>query len=159
VLAPEFEALYRGQFAGIVRLAALLGAEDPEDVAQEAFVRLHHRWAQVERSGAELAYLRRIAINLTRSRHRRRTAATRVRWLRAVDDDTAPSAEDAVVLSERQRLLLAAVDGLSPRHREALLLRFWLQLSEREMAQAMGTVSRGLAALRAALAEQEALDR
>jgi DNA-directed RNA polymerase specialized sigma24 family protein len=42
-VAGDYAALFAGQFGAMTRLATLLGADDPEDVAQEAFVRLHRR--------------------------------------------------------------------------------------------------------------------
>jgi RNA polymerase sigma factor (sigma-70 family) len=68
-----------------------------------------------------------------------------------------------VLVSEEHRELLAAVDRLPRRQREALVLRYWLELSEREIADAMGVspgsvkthASRGLAALGRALKEED----
>lgn len=65
-----YAELFAGQFARMVRLAALLGADDPEDVAQEAFVRLHNRKRALRDPHAAAAYLRTTVVNLSRSRLR-----------------------------------------------------------------------------------------
>ena len=149
-----YQELFHGQFAAMTRLAAMLGADDPEDVAQEAFVRLHRRSRTLRDPHAAVAYLRTTVVNLTRSRLRHLSV---VRRLAPGPPPDVPSAEHDVVRRESHRELLDALGQLSARHREALVLRYWLDLSEAEMAEAMsvskGTVkshvSRGLAALAA----------
>ena len=72
------------------------------------------------------------------------------------------SSEQTVILREDHREVLAALAGLPTRRREAIVLRYWLDLSEREIAEAMGvspgtvksSVSRGLAALAQALRDK-----
>jgi RNA polymerase sigma factor (sigma-70 family) len=138
-----------------VRLADLLGADDPEDIAQEAFARLIRKQGSLRDPEAGLAYVRASVCNLVRNRRRhlrvvrRKTPFTR-------DED---SSEQAVMLREDHRELLAALARLPYRRREAIVLRYWLDLSEREIAAAMGVsagtvkshVSRGLDALGQAL--------
>jgi RNA polymerase sigma-70 factor (sigma-E family) len=149
-----YQELFHGQFAAMTRLAAMLGADDPEDVAQEAFVRLHRRSRTLRDPHAAVAYLRSTVVNLTRSRLRHLSV---VRRLAPGPLPDVPSAEHDVVRRESHRHLLDALGQLSARHREALVLRYWLDLSEAEMAEAMsvsrGTVkshvSRGLDALAA----------
>ena len=149
-----YQELFHGQFAAMTRLAAMLGADDPEDVAQEAFVRLHRRSRTLRDPHAAVAYLRSTVVNLTRSRLRHLSV---VRRLAPAPPPDVPSAEHDVVRQESHRHLLDALGQLSARHREALVLRYWLDLSEAEMAEAMsvskGTVkshvSRGLDALAA----------
>ena len=155
--ASTYEQLFHSHFRGMVRLAMMLGADDPEDVAQEAFVRLHGRAKTLRDPHAAVGYLRTTVVNLTRSRLRHLSVVRR--QAEAVDDaprDVA-SAEQDVVRREAGRDLVAALTRLSDRHREALVLRYWLDLSEAEMADAMGVsrgtvkshVSRGLDALAA----------
>src|SRR5262249_23663352 len=62
------EELFRTRYLEMVRLAGLLGADDPEDIAQEAFPRLMRR--RLPEPQAALGYLRAIVVNLTRNRHR-----------------------------------------------------------------------------------------
>lgn len=149
-----YEQLFHGHFSAMTRLAAMLGADDPEDVAQEAFVRLHRRTRTLRDPHAAAGYLRTTVVNLTRSRLRHLSVVRRHRP--AAPQDVA-SAEHHAVRRESSRELVDALGRLSARHREALVLRYWLDLTETEMADAMqvsrGTVkshvSRGLDALAA----------
>ena len=150
----RYEQIFHGHFAALTRLAALLGADDPEDVAQEAFVRLHRRAGALRDPHAAVGYLRTTVINLTRSRHRHLAVVGRHR---PSEPEDVASAEQQAVRRESSRELVAALGSLSRRHREALVLRYWLDLTEAEMAEAMGVsrgsvkahVSRGLDALAA----------
>jgi RNA polymerase sigma factor (sigma-70 family) len=150
----RYGELFHGHFAGMTRLAAMLGADDPEDVAQEAFVRLHRSSSRLRDPHAAAGYLRATVVNLTRSRVRHLAVVERNRQRAG---DSADSAEQDVVRREDARELVAALGRLSARHREALVLRYWLDLTEAEMADAMGVsrgtvkahVSRGLHALAA----------
>lgn len=152
----EFAALFRAHAKRVVRLAALLGAEDPEDVAQEAFVRLYSARERVD--DRAVAYLNRIVVNEVRSRHRRRTTASRAP-LHLVAQPTPP--EHAGAYAERSAVI-DAVNALPVRKREALVLRYWLDLPLAEIADAMGVrlgtvkslLSRGLDVLAADLGEQ-----
>ena len=154
----EVSALFRARYPEMVRLADLLGADDPEDIAQEAFARLIRKHGSLRDPAAALAYVRASVCNLTRNRHRH----LRVLRLRTPAARPEDSSEQAVILREDHREVLAALAGLPPRRREAIVLRYWLDLSEREIAAAMGVspgtvksnVSRGLAALAAALRER-----
>ncbi|MGH8894929.1 MAG: RNA polymerase sigma factor [Actinomycetes bacterium] len=147
-----YEELFHFHFAAMTRLAAMLGADDPEDVAQEAFVRLHRRTRALRDPHAAVAYLRTTVVNLTRSRLRHLAVVRRHRPSAPPD---VTSAEQDVVRREADHELIAAMRRLSSRHREALVLRYWLDLTEAEMADAMGVsrgtvkshVSRGLDAL------------
>ena len=149
--ATGVSGLFRARYPEMVRLADLLGADDPEDIAQEAFARLIRKHGSLRNPDAALAYVRATVCNLTRNRHRH----LRVVRLRTPAGHDEASSEQAVIVREDQREVLAALAGLPPRRREAIVLRYWLDLSEREIAQAMGTspgtvksnVSRGLAAL------------
>ena len=159
---PGAEAAVAGLFAvryqELVRLAGLLGADDPEDIAQEAFARLIRKRDSLRNPDAALAYVRASVCNLTRNRHRH-LRVVRLRTPAARPED---SSEQVAILREDRREVLAALAALPPRRREALVLRYWLDLSEREIAAAMGVspgtvksnVSRGLAALAAALGDK-----
>ena len=89
-----YQELFHGQFAAMTRLAAMLGADDPEDVAQEAFVRLHRRSRTLRDPHAAVAYLRSTVVNLTRSRLRHLSV---VRRLAPAPPPDVPSAEHDVV--------------------------------------------------------------
>lgn len=157
-----FTALFHAHALRLVRLAALLGDDDPEDVAQEAFCKLYAARDRLRRpdpdhpdgDGQVVAYLNRIVVNLVRDRHRRRTVARRDAHLLTLVD-MAPPAADAGERSD----VLAALAALPQRQREALVLRYWLDLPLAEIATSMGVrlgtvksqISRGLDALEAGL--------
>jgi DNA-directed RNA polymerase specialized sigma24 family protein len=67
---PTFPALFREHFAQMTRLAHLLGADDAENVAQEAFVQLHQRWDSLADHTRVVGYLRTTVVNMARSRTR-----------------------------------------------------------------------------------------
>jgi RNA polymerase sigma factor (sigma-70 family) len=148
----DVTVLFRGRYLEMVRLAGLLGADDPEDIAQEAFARLMRKGAL---NADPAPYLRAIVCNLTRNRHRH-LRVVREKTPRAVSE---PSSEQAAILREDHAEVIAALAALPARRREAIVLRFWLDLSEREIATTMGVspgtvksqLSRGLAALAQAL--------
>jgi RNA polymerase sigma factor (sigma-70 family) len=158
-VATGVSGLFRARYPEMVRLADLLGADDPEDIAQEAFARLIRKHGSLRNPDAALAYVRASVCNLTRNRHRH-LRVVRLRTPAGYHED---SSEQVAMLREDHREVLAALAGLAPRRREAIVLRYWLDLSEREIAAAMGVspgtvkshVSRGLAALAVALGEQK----
>lgn len=128
----EFGELFYGHAARMVRLAALLGADDPENVAQEAFVRLYQAW---DRARDPVSYVQRTVVNLVRGRHRHLHV---VRRKQPPPEPPAASAEEAVVIRDEHRELLRAVDRLPVRRREALVLRYWMDLSDAEAGAVMG---------------------
>ena len=150
--ADGVAVLFRARYLEMVRLAGLLGADDPEDIAQEAFARLMRKGGL---AADPAPYLRAIVCNLTRSRHRH-LRVVREKTPRAVSE---PSPEQAAILREDHAEVITALAVLPARRREAIVLRFWLDLSEREIATTMGVspgtvksqLSRGLAALARAL--------
>jgi RNA polymerase sigma factor (sigma-70 family) len=152
----DFDEVYVGHVARLVRLAALLGAEDPEDVVQEAFCRLYAARSRV-REPELVAYLNRIVVNEVRSRARRHRVALGKRHLLAMSDSSPGASSDrAAVIAELARL--------PQRQREALVLRYWLDLPFEQVAESMGVatgtarsqVSRGLQTLAIALDEEDA---
>jgi RNA polymerase sigma-70 factor (sigma-E family) len=149
-------ALYRAHAVGLIRLAVvMLGDRSAaEDVVQEAFAGLFRRWNHLSGADRALGYVRVSVLNGCRSRLRARVRDERVA---AASTATlaAPSAEQAVLIGEEHAAVLAALRRLPDRQREALVLRYYLDLSESEMAAWMGigpgtvksTTSRALAAL------------
>jgi RNA polymerase sigma-70 factor (sigma-E family) len=131
-----YEALFRAHFDGMVRFATLLGADDPADVAQEAFVRLHRKRHSLRDESAALPYLRRTVANLTHSRVRHLGVARRVLSRSTLEHH--PSAEDAVVGADERSRVLVALRKLPPRQRELLVLRYWLDLTGPEIAETLG---------------------
>ncbi|MFF2650114.1 RNA polymerase sigma factor [Streptomyces sp. NPDC058045] len=149
--------LFDGHHAQLVRLAVLLGAEqDAEDVVAEAFCVLHSRWYRLRASESAPAYLRSVVCNLVRMRIRRLQLLRRHTHVEAAP---IASAEATALLHEDQRQVVGALKNLPARQREALVLRYWMDLKEREIAEAMGIsagavkshVSRGMQALARAM--------
>ncbi|MGI8613033.1 MAG: SigE family RNA polymerase sigma factor [Nocardioidaceae bacterium] len=148
-------ALYSSHYVALVRLATWLLHDSAvaEEVVQESFVAVHGRWHRLRDTDKALAYLRTTVVNGCRSALRRRVVADRNR---PRPPDPAASAESHVVASAQRTALLAALAQLPRRQREVLLLRYYLDLSEAEIADTLrisrGAVkshsSRGIAALR-----------
>jgi RNA polymerase sigma-70 factor (sigma-E family) len=151
-------ALYRDHALGLIRLAhVMLGNKTAaEDVVQEAFCGLYRRWPHLSEPGKALPYLRASVLNACRSVQRRAG-----RDSRAIQRAAAVHAEPQVLSSEERRLVIDALRQLPPRQREALVLRFYLDMSDAEIASDMGisqgtvrsTTHRALAALGVALKE------
>lgn len=129
-----FVELFHGHAAQLVRLATLLGADDAEDVVQESFCKLYAAWNRI-RADNPVPYLHRIVTNEVRSRQRRRLTA----WRHAPPPDPPlGSAEETAIERAEHRLLLEALARLPHRRREALVLRYWLDLTIPQIADAMG---------------------
>ena len=145
--------LFDAHHTPLLRLAVLLGAAgDAEDVVSEAFYELYRRWNRLRSHDAALSYLRAVVCNLVRMRLRRLQVA-RKHADHTVESVGSPEAE--VLLRDDQRALVEAIKRLPTRQREALVLRYWLDLRESEIAAAMGIsagavkshTSRGMATL------------
>jgi RNA polymerase sigma-70 factor (sigma-E family) len=149
--------LYAEHAVGLIRLAVVMLGDRAvaEEAVQEAFCGLYRNWDRLADPGKALSYARSAVLNRCRSalRHRARwqgrLPAGPQSW------ETAESAESSVLASEEHRTVLAALRRLPARQREALVLRFYLELGEAEIAESMGisagtvksTTSRALAAL------------
>jgi RNA polymerase sigma-70 factor (sigma-E family) len=152
-LDEEFRQFMRGRWPTMVRLAYGLTGDlgHAEDVAQAAFAKAYASWPRVIRAGNPDAYVRRILINENRNRFRRH----RVREL-STGSPPETGVPDALRHVDDRSALITALQALAPRQRAVVVLRYWLDLSETEVAAALncsvGTVksqaSRALAALR-----------
>ena len=154
--------LYSLHYRALVRLAVLLVRDVPtaEDVVQDSFVAMHDGWQRLRNAESALAYLRHAVLNRSRSvlRHR------------AVVDKHLPnpppgnpSAEYGALVRLERSAVVEALRRLPGRQREAIVLRYYADFSEAEVAAAMG-ISRGavkshtaraMAALRADLEQQD----
>jgi RNA polymerase sigma-70 factor (sigma-E family) len=133
----DLEGLFRAEWTRLVRVAFLL-VDDlglAEDLVQEAFVRTHQAQARIRDADAAPAYLRATTVNLARSRLRRLRL---VRRHPPRSDVAAASPEEQVVLSEDHHEVLRALRRLPQRQRECVVLRYYLDLSEKEIATALG---------------------
>jgi RNA polymerase sigma-70 factor (sigma-E family) len=158
----QVTALYRAHALGLVRLAVLMvgDRQTAEDVVQEAFLALYRRWSTLKDPGRALTYVRSSVLNGCRMVHR---ANSRHQGITLAAPDDAESAEETALLGEASREVLTALSRLPARQREAVVLRYYLDMTEDQAAQAMrvsrGTVksatSRGLSALGRLLKEEQ----
>jgi len=135
------EELYASHYRRLVRLSVLLvrDQESAEEVVQDSFVAMHGRWRSLRDPEKGLAYLRQTVVNKSRSVLRRRSVAAR--HVPAMIPDHRGADHDAVE-SERRTQVLDALRALPERQREVLTLRYYLDLSEAQIAEALG-ISRG----------------
>ena len=146
------------------RAAFVLGAgEEADDVVQEAFVKAFRHLSRFRAGEPFGPWLLRIVTNetrnLTRSRRRRTALALRLARLGAADPagEAAGGPDIELVAAEQRARLLDAVQALPEAERQALVCRYFLDLSEAETAQVLGwplgsvksRTSRGLTRLRA----------
>ena len=143
----KFDDLYRTEYVPMVRLARGLvdSSERAEEIVQDAFAKVFERWNRLNEPGG---YLRVSVINGARSELRKREVGRRLGLTRRPE----------TVTGERD-YLIDALDQLSANQKTVLVLRYYVDLSEREIADALNirpgtvksTTSRGLARLRKAL--------
>ncbi|MDQ3615099.1 MAG: SigE family RNA polymerase sigma factor [Actinomycetota bacterium] len=156
------EQMYAAHYRRLVRLSVLLvrDKETAEEVVQDSFVAMHGRWRTLREPDKAVAYLRQAVVNRSRSvlRHR----GVRVRHISAEHADHQgtraghPGADVDALAAERRTTVLDALRELPDRQREVLALRYYLDLSEAEIADTLGIsrgavkshASRGVSALR-----------
>jgi RNA polymerase sigma-70 factor (sigma-E family) len=127
-----------------------------EDLVQEAFIRLSRSAHRIREHDKAAAYLRSIVVNLARDHNRRGLVSLRHRPPAVLDE---PSAEETSFKQESRREVVAALRSLPHRQRECLALRYYLELSVDDIADALGVstnsvkthLKRGLRGLAAAL--------
>ena len=133
--------LYTAHYRSLVGLAVLLLRDKAtaEEVVQDSFVAMHRSWRGLRDTDKALAYLRRSVVNRSRSVLRHRAVVERNPPKPAPD---MPSAEHgAIVLLERSAVV-AALRTLSPRQREALVLQYYGDMTQAQVAVVMG-ISQG----------------
>ncbi|MGW1057841.1 SigE family RNA polymerase sigma factor [Micromonospora rubida] len=150
---PEFREFVEARYGDLLRTAYLLtgGREAAQDLVHEALLKTMRHWGRVDEP---LAYVRRVMINERTSRWRR--IGLRELLTSAVPDRAGPDTTDEVAVRDE---LLAALGRLPIRMRTVLVLRYWEDLPEAEVATAMGCsvgtvksqAARGLTRLREVL--------
>ncbi len=148
----EFVARY-GQ--SLLRLAFVLSGDrqSAEDLAQTALADAYRHWRKVQAVRSPEAYVRRMPVNAHLSWRRRRWTTERPTDLREATRAVLADPGDAIAARDQMRVLLG---GLAPRARTVLVLRFYVDLNDAAIAEAMGvsesavraTASRALASLR-----------
>jgi RNA polymerase sigma-70 factor (sigma-E family) len=150
--ARSLDALYGELYQPMVRLAYLLtgSVSAAEDVVQDSFARLHQRWDRVRKPSA---YLRTSVVNACRAFHRR-AHREQTRFPDLAGDEV--SAETPMVLD--------ALARLPYKQRAGLVLRYWEDRPEADIAEFLGCrpatvrslVHRGLRALREVIEQDPA---
>jgi len=157
--------IYRDHYSQLVRLACLLvhDVQTAEEVVQDAFEAMHDAWRRLHDTEKALSYLKQTVVNRSRSVLRHRKVVDMHPPKPAPDEQSAEHA--AMTLLERSAVT-SALRSLPVRQREAIVLRYYGDLSEADIAKVMG-ISRGavkshtaraMAALKSIL-EQETLCR
>ncbi|MFJ4096755.1 SigE family RNA polymerase sigma factor [Kitasatospora sp. NPDC089913] len=150
-----FEGFAATRWRRLVRTAYLLTGDhhEAEDVVQATLAKVFRSWSRISRLDEPDAYVHRALVNNNLTRHRRR----RVRQLLVpVLPERAHSAGAGHRDVEERSVLLQALAGLPPRQRAVVVLRYWEDMSEQQVAEVLGCsagnvksqASRGLAKLR-----------
>jgi RNA polymerase sigma-70 factor (sigma-E family) len=152
--------MYREEGPSLVRLARLFTDDRnaAEDLVQEAFIRLHRSAHRIHDPSKVAPYLRSIVLNLARDHNRRGLMSLRHREPPA-PERSPQLPEDTVVAAEDSSRVVEALRDLPRRQRDCLVLRYYLDLSEREIGTTLGIspnsvkthCRRGMAALQQAL--------
>jgi len=152
--------LFTAHYRPLVRLATLLLHDSgrAEEIVQDAYVALHGHWRRLRDADKALAYLRTTVVNRSRSALRHRTVVDRYLAVVRREQD-APSAESGALETLRHEAVVAALRALPTRQREVVVLRYYIDLSEADIAATLGIsrgavkshCSRGMAALRETL--------
>lgn len=154
--------VFTGQYSSLVRLAAVLLADShaAEDVVQDAYVRVAARHYRLRDPHKALAYLRQTVVNLARNSLRRRLVARRHETSSL---PVAASAEDDAIGRFERQAVIRGLRALPRRHREVLVLRYYLDCSVEETAALLGLstgsvkgyASRGAQQLKALIVREE----
>jgi RNA polymerase sigma-70 factor (sigma-E family) len=157
-----FTELYTLHYRRLVHSAWLLVRDLPtaEEVVQDAFVSVNGAWQRLRDAENALAYVRQAVVNRSHSVLRRKRVADRIAEKAPPD---MPSAEYGALVSLERATVVDALQRLTSRQREAIVLRYYADLSEGQIAAAMGIsrgavkshLARGMAALRAALGPEQ----
>ncbi len=156
----EFDEFVAGSAESLLRTAHLItwDAAEAEDLVQECLLKVARRWPRVRRMEQPLAYARRVLINLAIDGSERR--ARRRTELDATNGVIEEPAKDLLAVLDTREELLDALGHLSSRQRAVLVLRYFNDLTEAQVAETLGcspgtvksNASRGLARLREVLA-------
>ncbi|RBM11691.1 SigE family RNA polymerase sigma factor [Streptomyces sp. PT12] len=157
--AETFHGFVRSRWAGLVRTAYLLTGDRhlAEDVAQTALAKAYRSWPHVMRSDNPDAYVRRILVSCHKDRFRKRRVPEHLMDV----PPEAIAAQDDMARADERDLLAAALARLPLRQRAVVVLRYWEDLSEAEVAQTLGCsigtvksqASKALSKLRATLGQ------
>ena len=157
-MPATFDEFVTARLGPLLRYATVLTC-DPhlaQDVVQEVMLRAQQRWDRIEATGAPAAYVKRMVTNEYLS-WRRRRAAKDVALAHGELDDVSPPAADPTGLIDDREAMLSRIARLPRKQRAALVLRYYDNLTDLEIAEVLGcsegtvrsNISRAIAALRA----------
>jgi RNA polymerase sigma-70 factor (sigma-E family) len=128
-------ALFEEQYAGLCRLAYLIVGDEPqaEELVMDAFLRTLAGWRRIRDLDKADRYLRRAVVNLSRSKNRRRQTEER-----SASNDQPTMAHSVDTDPEDARIVWDAVRTLPHRQRAAVVLRYYEDLPEADIADALG---------------------
>lgn len=151
----QFQEFVRARWSHLVRTAYLLtgDAHHAEDLTQTALAKAYRSWRRVSRADHPEAYVRRMLVSCNSDRFRKRRVAES---LTAAPPEVAGRDQGFADVDERGALL-DALAQLPPKQRAVVVMRYWEDLSESEVAEVLGCstgtvksqASKGLAKLRA----------
>ena len=154
--APTFEEYAGTAWPALYRYAYLLSGNhaDAEDIAQQTLMKAYRSWSRIQSSDSPTAYLRKMLANTFLSQQR-----PKKRRMELLTDAPPEDAQAPASAHEERMALWPHVKSLPPRQRAVIVLRYYEDLSEQEIADALGcsrgnvksTAHNALKALRAAL--------
>src|SRR5262245_44745729 len=133
---PEYDEFYAALWPRLVRTAYAVSGDlgVAEDAVQTAFAKAYRSWRRISRLEAPEAYVRRMAVNEVMNNRRRASLRHEVPRADLPERAATRSPEDALGHHEMWR----AVSALPPRQRAVLVLRYYEDLSEQQIADTLG---------------------
>jgi RNA polymerase sigma-70 factor (sigma-E family) len=134
--AAAVTALYHEHALALIRFAHLLlgSRTGAEDIVHDAFCGLYRRWENLDDKAKALGYVRSSVLNGCRTVQRRSRLADRI----ITYQPSAISAEAAAMTGEERREVIRALRQLPRRQREVLVLGYYLELSDQQIALDLG---------------------
>ena len=156
---PKTPVTVVAHYRSLVRLAVLLVRDEPtaEEIVQECFIAMHDGWHRLREEDKALSCLKQAVVNRSKSVLRHRSVVDRNAPKPAAPD--MPSAEQGAMSLLERSAVITALRGLPGRQRQALVLRYYADMSEAQIAVMMGIskgavkshTARGISSLRAVL--------
>jgi RNA polymerase sigma-70 factor (sigma-E family) len=134
----EFQQYMAARSPVLVRTAFLLTGDRhlAEDLAQTALTKVYASWRRVRKADDVDAYVRRVLVNANAGRFRKRRVAEQL--TAALPDSVGVDGGISQSSVEQRSLLMAALAGLTPKQRAVVVLRYWEDMSERDVASVLG---------------------
>ncbi len=133
-MAPEYDDVYAALWPRLVRTAYAVSGDlgIAEDAVQTAFAKAYRSWRRISRLEAPEAYLRRMVVNEVLNDHRK------ARRRHEITSDEPPERPAVLDDGRHDDEMWRAISSLPPRQRAVLVLRYYEDLSEQQIAEALG---------------------